>query len=146
MIHCLSLLRLPVRSLVVVLSLTVIGCGGDGSPANTKGAKKPRVGAAGKVEYEGKGLEAGTIGFTCKDTGNSATCVITNGVFTCKPEEGPNPGENAVLVVAKEKADGPILWTWSSKVDVPEGGLTAGEFSVKAKATKKPAKPNPDDI
>jgi hypothetical protein len=144
--HCASWFRSRGQKLALMLSLSVIaaGCGGD-KVDKSKGVSKPRVGAAGKVDYDGKPLEAGTIGFTNKDTGNSMSAVITNGEFNLKAEEGPNPGENNVLVTGKEKADGPILWTWNSKVDIPEGGLTAGAFAVDSKKTKKAPKPNPDD-
>lgn len=146
MIPCVSALRSPVRvsAALLCLSLVVTGCGGGGA---AKGGKpsKPRVKAEGTVKYDGNALAFGTILFTSKDTGNPASCQIKDGAFVCAADDGPNPGENAVLISGKETADGPPTWLWTSKVDVPEGGLTGKDFAVEAKATKKPPKPNPDD-
>lgn len=123
---------------VVVLGLSVVICGcGGGDAGNPKGQTKPSVSAAGKVQIDGKPLEAGNITFISKDTGNSVGCVITNGTFSCKAEVGPNPGENAVIIAGKEKADGPALWTWNSNTKIASEGLKDGDFSIDSKATKK---------
>jgi hypothetical protein len=148
MIHRASWRQSPVRVLAVVVSLSVLamGCGGDDGPAGAgKGASKPRVGATGKVEVDGAPLAAGNIVFISKDTGNDAPAVIENGTYTCADAEGPNSGENAVMITGKEKLDGPALWTWTSKIDVPEGGLEGGDFKFAAKDTKPAPKSNPDD-
>jgi hypothetical protein len=149
MAHLASWFQSPVRTLAVAISLSVIasGCGGDDAgPAGTgKGATKPRVAATGKVDYDGKPLAAGNISLISKDTGNAADAVIENGTYTFTDTEGPNPGENSVVITGKEKLDGPALWSWNGKVDVPDGGLKGGDFAVVGKDTKPAPKANPDD-
>jgi uncharacterized protein YaiE (UPF0345 family) len=149
MTHLASWFQSPVRALAVAISLSVIasGCGGDdaGPAGAAKGATKPRVGATGKVDLDGKPLAAGNINFISKDTGNAAAAVVENGTYTYTEAEGPNPGENSVLITGKEKLDGPAVWTWSSKVEVPAGGLKDGNFAVVAAETKPAPKSNPDD-
>src|SRR5947207_983767 len=127
MIDCASCIRSPVRSLLVVLSLSAIasGCSDE---KRSKSVAKPRASASGNVSYEGKPLAAGTVNFTSKDTGNTASCPIDGGSYACKSADGPNPGENYVVIVWKEENG--AGWTWKSNADVPETGYT-GDFAVK---------------
>lgn len=135
MIDCLTKFRSLVRVPVVVLGLSIVTSGCGGSASNSKITAKPRVTATGKVEVDGSPVAAGTVSFINKDSGNTASCAISNGTFSCKAADGPNPGENAVVIVAREKPDGEDVWTWSSKADVGASGYS-GDFTVKAKETK----------
>jgi hypothetical protein len=141
MICSLAKYRTSIRIPAVILSLSIIvsicGCGGKGKEG--KGATKPRLSASGKVEIDGKPVPAGTVTFISKDTGNNSSCPISNGTYANKKSDGPNSGENAVIVTAKEKSDGEDQWTWHSKVDVGEKGYT-GDFSIKSADTRKPRK------
>lgn len=146
MIHRLSQHRALARCLGVYLLTAMVSIGCGGGAGSGKGKSKPTVSAAGKVEYDGKALALGVISFTSKDTGNQVSCPVKEGAYSCDKDAGPNPGENAVLITGKESADGPVVWSWASKVNVPEAGLTDGNFTVDAKKAKKAPKPNPDDI
>lgn len=147
MIDLRLLSRRPAWSLVFVASLTgiAVGCGGGNAATNTKGMTKPRVAVSGKVQFDGKPLAFGVISFTSKDTGNSASTSVKDGSFACKVDEGPNAGANVVSIAGKESADGPPVWIWSSKLDIPADGLTSGEFTVDSSKTKPAPKPTPDD-
>ncbi|MBX3437772.1 MAG: hypothetical protein KF861_09795 [Planctomycetaceae bacterium] len=70
-------------------------------------------------------------------TGNVAICDITNGVYKSKSGEGPNPGQNLVMVQGKESADGNPMWSkpWSKTIAVGEGDFTE-DFSVKSTEVK----------
>jgi hypothetical protein len=80
------------------LACCLPGCGG--APAE-KGVK-PRVEASGKVTFDGQPIPAGTVTFLNHESGNSAECPISDGVYECDSDAGPNPGRNTVMVVAKE--------------------------------------------
>ena len=139
---CLS----PARSAFVILSLSVFvsGCGGGNSKDSDKGQTKPRVKASGMVQVDGKPLADGVISFSAKDTGNSATAVIKNGSFACSAGAGPNSGDNSIVIMSKESATGPAVLIWTTKVEIPAAGLTAGDFSLDSKDGKPAPKPNPE--
>ena len=138
MLDCVAKYRSMIRISVSVccVSMISIGCGGGGG--NSKVVAKPRVSASGKITIDGKPVAAGSISFVNHETGNSGSGTIVDGAYTVKAADGPNPGANAVVVVAKEKAGEDDKWQWSDKVDVPAAGYT-GDFAIVQKQTK-PAK------
>lgn len=133
---CMAKWQSMVRASVAVccVSMVAAGCGGNG--ANPKVAAKPKASADGKVTFDGNPVVAGTISFTNIETGNSGSGKITDGTYTVKVADGANPGQNAVVIIAKEKAGEDDKWQWAGKADVPAAGYK-GDFAI----TKKQIKP-----
>ena len=121
------------------LAFCLQGCGGE----DVKGTdNNPRVNASGKVEFDGKPVAAGTVTFLQAETGNYAICEIYDGTYESEDGAGPNPGKNAVSIVAKETADGYPLWqqAWKKQVEVGTTDFTE-DFAIKASEIK-PLDPN----
>lgn len=119
--------------LCVALVCSLSGCGGGGKDAK----KTPTVNASGKVEFDGKPIPAGTVTFIHATSGNMATCTISNGSYSSPRGEGPNPGDNAVTIMGKEKADGNQMWAkaWTKQVKVGDKEFKE-DFSIKADEVK----------
>lgn len=136
MLSSLARYRSPLQITLVAFSLSVIasGCGGGGA-AKGKGATA-RVKASGKVTLDGTPIPFGTITFYSNATGNTGAAQIKNGEYSCSGNDGPNSGENGVVIVGKDKADGDPTWQYNGKATIPADGFK-GDFNIKADETKK---------
>lgn len=121
---------------VFCLSLvcSLAGCGGEDVKTDDK---NPRVNVSGKVEFDGKPVPAGEVNFMHTETGNIAICPIDAGYYESESGKGPNPGKNAVIIIAKETADAYPMWQqpYKKQMDVGEADFTE-DFSIKADEVK----------
>jgi len=128
---CTVLRRFPSAAVWVVLCLLLpsgfVGCSG----AEVDMGKNPRITASGNIEFDGQPVLAGTVSFMNIETGYTADCKISGGSYESGSSDGPNPGENLVMVDAREKADGYSMWStsWTKKVMVDESGFSE-DFSI----------------
>ncbi|MGD9857631.1 MAG: hypothetical protein AB7U20_22025, partial [Planctomycetaceae bacterium] len=83
--------------------------------------KNGRVNASGTVEFEGKPLTSGTVRFLHHTTGHVAMCEIKDGQYASESGEGPNPGENTVMIMGKEADGETAMWQHPWKKDVTVG-------------------------
>lgn len=113
------------------------GCGGGSVDA----PKTPRVGASGKVTFDGQPVPAGTVTYLHTETGHMAVCLIDGGEYASESGQGPNPGQNTVTIVGLESDEGNPLWggAWMKQVNVGDGDVTEN-FEI-AKSDVKPFDP-----
>ncbi|MFO1095780.1 MAG: hypothetical protein U0992_21105 [Planctomycetaceae bacterium] len=117
------------------LASSLPGCGGA---APGGGSKAQRVNASGKIEVDGKPIPAGTVTFTNIETGNEAKCPISDGTYASESGQGPNPGQNSVIVIGKETAEGNPMWSkaWTKTVEVVADKDFTEDFNVDSKKMK----------
>jgi hypothetical protein len=70
---------------------------------------------------------------------------IRNGAYSLTQSDGPNPGDNGIVVMGRQAAAGKNEWQWSSpkSVKVDESGYS-GDFAVEKSATKPAPQPTDD--
>lgn len=131
----------------LILAGAISGLSGCGdAPAGSK--ERQRASASGKVTFDGQPIAAGGVGFQHSESGNSVSCLITNGTYESASGEGPFLGKNTVTVSGSDGPNGTPLWSgaWSREVEIT-GDTFAQDFDVKKSDTKpyKPPKAGPVD-
>jgi hypothetical protein len=103
-------LFVPLLNLLALLAL--FGCSGAEDP---RGA---RVAVTGKVSYQGKPLEEGTIQFFPESgDGFQAFGKIVNGTYKISREQGPSVGKQVVKITSRKKT-GKMIETEEGKEEV----------------------------
>jgi len=140
-VHTLQKLNVVVKQAATGVCGLAIVCAFAGCGAAEKEVSgTPRVAASGKVEFDGKPLEAGTLSFLNQDSGNTTVITIRGGAYDVDADEGPNPGPNAVMIMGT--ADGKPMWAnaWKGKASVGDTDF-AQDFQI-AGSDVKPYDPN----
>ncbi len=112
-----------VRSLLLVLLMTVVGCGGNDGPR--------RVAVAGTVTRDGAAIETGSVAILPSEgnSGPGANGAIEGGEFEFDSSNGPTPGPHVAVIrsmIAKDElmrlqATGqePKM-TWEFPLEIPD--------------------------
>lgn len=104
---------------------------------SVKPDKNDRVDASGTVEFDGKPLASGTVRFLNHTTGHVAMCEIDDGHYESESGEGPNPGDNTVMIMGMGADGKTAMWQNPWKKDVKVGDTEFAEnFSISANQVK----------